>query len=294
MIDSKSFNTRTALAEGLKELFKQLETRLELQTPVNVYLAGGMAVYLYAASRVTTDVDAEFSARLHLPHDLLVEVTLEDGTPQTVYLDTNYNSTFALMHEDYQDDSIPVELGIEHIRVHVLSPLDLAVSKIARLADNDKQDIQALVHRGFTTAKAIEDRAMEALGGYIGSQGMLLANLRDAVALAREAELYRDRVAALSQLKNTAGAEYAFWRNAADAISNAGELYEVDWTAIERKTIAESIGQHGQTPESVLEALCTHSPGAVSLARQSELRDEVAAQAEADSDRAHPSAPTLG
>ena len=185
------FHTHTALAEGLRELFKQLELRLALRSPVNVYLAGGMAVHLYTANRVTTDVDAEFAGRVYLPNDLMVEVTLEDGTQQVVYLDTNYNSTFALMHEDYQDDSIPVDLGVERIRVHVLSPVDLAVSKVARFADNDKEDIAALVRLGLTTAKEIEQRATSALAGYIGGQALLRLNLRDALALAREVEAER-------------------------------------------------------------------------------------------------------
>ncbi len=185
------FHTHTALAEGLRELFKQLELRLALRSPVNVYLAGGMAVHLYTANRVTTDVDAEFAGRVYLPNDLMVEVTLEDGTQQVVYLDTNYNSTFALMHEDYQDDSIPVDLGVERIRVHVLSPVDLAVSKVARFADNDKEDIAALVRLGLTTANEIEQRATSALAGYIGGQALLRLNLRDALALAREVEAER-------------------------------------------------------------------------------------------------------
>ncbi|HVK94147.1 MAG TPA: DUF6036 family nucleotidyltransferase [Noviherbaspirillum sp.] len=187
MSDSKIFHTQTALADGLRKLFKQLEERLSLRKPLNVYLAGGMAVYLYTASRVTTDVDAEFGGRVLLPNDLMVEVTLEDGSPQVIYLDTNYNSTFALMHEDYLDDAIPVDLGVDYIRVHVLSPVDLAVSKIARFADNDREDIQALVRLGLTTADEIERRATSALTGYIGGQAMLLPNLRDAVALARDA-----------------------------------------------------------------------------------------------------------
>ena len=185
------FHTHTALAEGLRELFKQLELRLALRSPANVYLAGGMAVHLYTANRVTTDVDAEFAGRVYLPNDLMVEVTLEDGTQQVVYLDTNYNSTFALMHEDYQDDSIPVDLGVERIRVHVLSPVDLAVSKVARFADNDKEDIAALVRLGLTTANEIEQRATSALAGYIGGQALLRLNLRDALALAREVEAER-------------------------------------------------------------------------------------------------------
>ena len=123
-----------------------------------------------------------------LPQDLLVEVELEDGTPQVIYLDTNYNPIFALMHEDYQEDSIAVDLGLEQIRVQVLSPTDLALSKIARLADNDREDIRALVNAGLTSADKIEDRATNALGGYVGGLEMLKANLRDAVAIAREEE----------------------------------------------------------------------------------------------------------
>ncbi|MCP3018156.1 DUF6036 family nucleotidyltransferase [Cupriavidus basilensis] len=193
MADNVSFHTRTALAEGLRELFKQLEQRLSLRQPLTVYLAGGMAVHLYTASRVTTDVDAEFAGRVLLPQDVLVDVVLEDGTPQVIYLDTNYNPTFALMHEDYQEDSIPVDLGLDQIQVRVLSPVDLAVSKIARLADNDREDIRALVAAGLTSADEIEERATSALGGYVGGIEMLRLNLRDTLEIAREEE----RIAAL-------------------------------------------------------------------------------------------------
>ena len=182
------FYTHTALAQGLRGLFQQLEQQLGVTRPLAVWLAGGMAVHLYTGSRVTSDVDAEFGARVLLPNDLAVEVTLEDGTRQLVYLDTNYNSTFALMHEDYQDDAIAVDLGLQYLQLLVLSPLDLVVSKIARLADNDRDDIVQLVQRGLTTAEAIEERANSALVGYIGNQAMLLCNIRDAVALARAAQ----------------------------------------------------------------------------------------------------------
>jgi hypothetical protein len=153
-----------------------------------------MAVHLYTASRVTTDVDAEFGSRIFIPSDLIVDVTLEDGTLQSVYFDTNYNSSFALMHEDYQADAIPLDIGVEQIRLHVLSPLDLAVSKIARFAENDKEDIAELVRLGLTTADAIEQRATSALDGYVGGLAMLRLNLRDAVALACQVEAQRQVV----------------------------------------------------------------------------------------------------
>ncbi len=188
MPNNQIFHTRTALTDGLRELFKQLEDRLSLRRLLNVYLAGGMAVHLYTASRVTTGVDAEFDGRVLLPNDLMVEVTLEDGSPQVIYLDTNYNSTFALMHEDYLNDAILIDVGVDQMRVHVLSPVDLAGYHIARFADNDKEDIQSLVRLGLTTADEIDRRANSALAGYVGGQAMLLLNLRDAVAIARAAE----------------------------------------------------------------------------------------------------------
>lgn len=180
-----AFHTHTALAHGLRELFQKLAVRLALDKPLKVYLAGGMAVHLYTANRVTTDVDAEFGGRVLLPNDLMVEINLEDGSPQVIYLDTNYNSTFALMHEDYQHDAIAVDLGVDKLQVYVLAPVDLAVSKIARFTENDRQDIEALVRLGLTTADDIERRATHALVGYVGGQAMVRTNLRDAVALAR-------------------------------------------------------------------------------------------------------------
>jgi len=188
---NREFFTHTALAKGLKALFVELEGRLGLYAPMNVYLAGGMAVHLYTATRVTTDIDAEFAGRVSIPNDMMVEVTLEDGVKRVVYIDTNYNSSFALMHEDYQDDAIAVDLGLQHLRVHVLSPVDLAVSKIARFSDHDKEDIATLVHLGLTSADDIERRATAALVGFVGNQNTLKWNLQNAVVLARKAESER-------------------------------------------------------------------------------------------------------
>lgn len=271
---SPVFHTRTALAEGLKELFKQLEERLSLRSPVNVYLAGGMAVHLYTSDRVTTDVDAEFGARVFIPNDLIVDVTLEDGTREAVHFDTNYNSTFALMHEDYTDDAISLDMGIEHIRLYVLSPLDLAVSKIARFADNDKDDIAALVRLGLTSADEIEQRATGALAGYIGGQAMLKLNLRDAVILAREVESERIaalRLAELPLLEKRAGAALTFWQCATEAIKALGSD-GVDWADVESKTVVESISENGQPPSEVADVICQHSPGAVTKAKQDHVR----------------------
>ena len=39
------------------------------------------------------------------------------------------------MHEDYTKDAVPIEFGLKWLLLYVLSPVDLAVSKIARWAD---------------------------------------------------------------------------------------------------------------------------------------------------------------
>lgn len=273
-IDHPVLHTHTALAEGLRALFHKLEAALGLRRPINVYLAGGMAVHLYTASRMTSDVDAEFGARVLLPPNVKVAVTLEDGTDAEVYLDTNYNPSLGLMHEDYDRDSIPVDVGLEYLNVRVLSPVDLAVSKMSRFANNDREDIALLVRLGLTSSDAIHDRAMAALGGYVGNQKFVLHNIRDAVAIARgvetELELQR-RLERIHLLEKTAGPAFTFWRNATEAISANG-LAAVDWASVERKTIDEAMAVNGQDPRDVADALCQHSPGAVAQLRQDELR----------------------
>jgi hypothetical protein len=92
------------------------------------------------------------------------------------------------MHEDYLHDALPLDMGIDNIQLYVLSPLDLAVSKVARFADNDKDDIAELVRLGLVRADDLERRALAAVGRFVGGQAMLLLNLRDAVALARRVQ----------------------------------------------------------------------------------------------------------
>jgi len=143
-------------------------------------IAGGMAIHLYTAARVTTDVDAEFSKRILLPSDLIVET--KNGN--MLYLDPSYNSSFALMHEDYLQDSVSVPIGTELVHVFVLNPLDLIISKIARYSGPDAQDIADIISRFQIPAEEIKQRAEEALAGYVGNADYLRMNLRDVLATA--------------------------------------------------------------------------------------------------------------
>lgn len=185
---SPGFHLDTAFAKGLRELFVQVEDRLALKRPVTAYLAGGMAVHLYTGKRVTKDADVEFSARVLVPNDLAVRVQDDDGVVKLLHVDTNYNPMFSLLHQDYQQDALEVDLGLIHLRLFVLRPVDLAVSKIARFAPIDREDIQDLVAAGLVTSSEIDVRGREALEGYIGNVSAVSLNLRDAVAMARNIE----------------------------------------------------------------------------------------------------------
>lgn len=140
--------------------------------PVDMYIAGGIAVNYYCGSRYTEDIDASFSRRLMLPfHELTVDYTRTDGTPSFIYFDTQYNDTFALLHEDYRQDCVVWE-GFDNakriIQVKVLSPLDLAVSKVARYSSQDREDILLLAEHGLFTVDAFEVRCREAMGFFVG------------------------------------------------------------------------------------------------------------------------------
>lgn len=180
MVTPVQFSLGTELAQGLKTLVAALEKRLGLREPIKMFIAGGMAAHLYTGARVTTDVDAEFSKRILLPADLIVETA--GGT--MLYIDPNYNSTFALMHEDYLEDALPVPIGTELIQVYVLSPVDLVVSKIARYAETDAEDIASIIATFNLSGTEIEQRAEDALGGYVGNADYLRMNLRDVLKLA--------------------------------------------------------------------------------------------------------------
>jgi hypothetical protein len=182
MVDAIHFNTQTDLGIGLIELVKQLDQSLQLKEPLKMVIAGGMATHLYTAMRVTSDVDAEFSKRFIIPSDLLVETA--EG--HMLYIDAAYNSTFALMHENYLDDAIKVPIDTGLIEVFVLSPVDLIVSKIARLSGPDMGDIQSLISTMGVTAEEIQARAEEALHGYVGNMSTVQLNLNDVLAAARE------------------------------------------------------------------------------------------------------------
>jgi hypothetical protein len=121
-----------------------------------------------------------------LPDGLDVAYRDEDGAARLLYFDRQYNDTLGLMHEDAQDDSIPLALeGIDPgvLDVRVLTPVDLAVSKLGRFSDQDRADIASLARRGLLNASDLERRALEALEIYVGDTQRLRGSIAGAVQI---------------------------------------------------------------------------------------------------------------
>jgi hypothetical protein len=183
-----------AYVAAFAEVMKRLQEALGHNAhATRVCIAGGAALHLYTGTRVSKDIDAKVMARFIPPDDLEVAYTDRDGRTRLLYFDTQYNDTFALLHEHAYDDALPLELpGIDSRRMdlRLLTPLDLAVSKLSRYESHDQEDILALARAGLIAGNDLRRRAEEALPSYVGN----LDRVRDSIALA-EHMVDRERAA---------------------------------------------------------------------------------------------------
>ena len=165
------------VADEYRRAFNEVVARVQQHLegarsgPVRMYIAGGAALHLLTGERVTEDIDATFSKRV-LFDEIKASYRDPDGRVRLLYLDRNYNDTLGLMHEYAYKEAKPVHVpGIDRsvVDVRTLSPLDLAVSKLARFTDQDRRDIELLARKGLIDSAKLRRRAEEALAGYVGN-----------------------------------------------------------------------------------------------------------------------------
>lgn len=171
-----SLESQVGFGKALKELLLKIQDEFAKYAPaalpIKMYIAGGAALYLWTGERSTEDIDATFSKRVLFGRDMEISYRDIDGQASVIYLDRNYNDTLGLMHEDAEDDSVSITIkGIDKniLDVRVLSPLDLAVSKLSRFSDEDREDIISLAKIRLIDAKSLRSRAESALTAYVGN-----------------------------------------------------------------------------------------------------------------------------
>jgi hypothetical protein len=142
--------------------------------PVVVCVAGGAAMQFYTGARFSNDIDAKIMARVIIDHPEGLQIAYrgKDGHARLLYFDMQYNDSFALLHEHAYDDALPISLeGVDprRLEVRLLTPLDLAVSKLSRFSEHDQDDIRALARAGLIQPDALRRRAEAALPDYVGN-----------------------------------------------------------------------------------------------------------------------------
>lgn len=170
------FKPDPAYALAFAQLLQRLADSLgpsALTKPIKICVAGGAALHIYTGSRYSNDIDAKVFARVVLDANALqIAYRDSEGRTRILYFDTQYNDSFALLHHDAYDDAQPIAVaGVDtkRLAVFLLSPLDLAVSKLARFSEQDRQDIITLGKAGLISAKALKARASAALPDYVGN-----------------------------------------------------------------------------------------------------------------------------
>jgi len=177
---------RKAFNEILSRVQQSLQGAQPGSQPVRMYVAGGAALHLLTGARVTEDIDATFSRKVLLNEDIEVSYRDADGRARLMYLDRNYNDALGLIHEDAYQDSKPVDIpGVDGklLEVRVLSPVDLAVTKLARFTDQDRDDIQLLARKRLIDSAAVRRRAQQALAGYVGDPAPVQTSIEIACRL---------------------------------------------------------------------------------------------------------------
>lgn len=185
-----------AFTELVQRIAAPLSALPRQSLPIKMYVAGGAAMHFYTGERVSNDIDAVFSKRIALPSDLEVTYRDPDGAPRLLYFDRQYNDSFALMHQDAHEDSVPLTLkriDASILDVRLLSSLDLAVSKISRFSSQDRDDIITLAKHGLIRSAALRRRSEQAMENYVGNLDALEGAINLACRIVQDAEQRNSR-----------------------------------------------------------------------------------------------------
>lgn len=171
------------LSSGLFGHLSELSRRMgPLKEPVHAWLAGGFAVHFHIAQGIPDYVDIKWSQKFLIPPDMQ---TFELDSPgnaagtRIVVMDGSFADMMGSFPPDWEERSQEVH-RFHNMVLHVIDPVDLAVSKVARFSERDREDIQALAERGLIDPDTFAKRLDEAFDQYVGDMTLVRSNVRDA------------------------------------------------------------------------------------------------------------------
>lgn len=188
---------KPGLIGAVEELVERIAKAIRPDQVVDAFLAGGTATCIHlqnaggeAASeaRFSEDADIHFNRRLALADDIVVRYTDAGNEERVLALDRTYSIDIGLRHPDCFDDAIHLlDSRNGRLRLYILSPLDLAVTKVGRFQEHDRKDISLLARAGLIESAAFDRRAKEALEYLATDPTPVEINIAEASELMRQA-----------------------------------------------------------------------------------------------------------
>ena len=160
---------KEAIVEMMEEIAKHIPDAHK-QSPVKAYLTGGGAVHYYCNARVSDDIDLIMPYAVKIPEDLFVVWLNGEGLLEQGHNDYTYNSTFGLLHEEYEDRAVKMISIEDKFEIYLLSPEDLIITKIIRFAENDENDIRNIIEKGSVDKHKLFELADDTIRVGVGFQ----------------------------------------------------------------------------------------------------------------------------
>lgn len=156
----------TSLKDAVIEMMEIIGNKIPAKhkkEPVNLYITGGIAIYFHTASRVSKDLDAILDRGVDIPKKLKVIWLNKEGSFEELAYDHNYTPTLGIMHDDYDKRAIHLFSIDEKLKVYILSPEDLIISKLARFVEQDQDDIKSILNSNLVKKDKFEPLARDAI-----------------------------------------------------------------------------------------------------------------------------------
>ncbi|EJL6339771.1 hypothetical protein IG528_17555 [Vibrio cholerae] len=191
-------HTETPLAKAIFELFDDLAQLIEEKHgdlpagSIKAYVFGGCAVHLYTNARGSNDLDAELNAANKLDISSIIleldPVYFDDPEvgESTLDWDANFNIGLPSLSPDYKENAIPLVCGDSILHIYLVSAVDIAVSKLSRLAEDDLKDIIALFKAKRFSLEDFKQVAQDAID-YSATPDSLQSNVEFAITAIEEA-----------------------------------------------------------------------------------------------------------
>jgi hypothetical protein len=153
----------------------------DIPKPVKCFVAGGIGVRCYAPVRPTDDLDVFFEGgKVIIPPNTTISVKTR-AESRTLHFDHQYTPSFGLLHENFDKRAVPLVANQRgRLRLFVLHPVDLALSKVVRFEEHDRRDIAALARLGAFDGSAFMRLGEECVKTMIGNQAFARLNLKEA------------------------------------------------------------------------------------------------------------------